>query len=242
MKKIGIFTLGIALLLCMSTYNVYASKSYYTNTFGVSLTKEEYEFLTKMYWDGYQSLMTVSDYQEFQDSKVMDGEIDFKEIKSNEEPITRATSFSSGSKTLKIFKSCTSDCTISVTLTWDSQPTVRSYDVIGSYLDGTTLKNTPSTTIVTSGVSQVVNDLKTANNGIGSSFMIPFGSNIVINQIYRVAKQGHVYASYQHATIASTLAKSKDYTFSKSGYGKVFNFSAGSRNIYDGMNGVDIAL
>jgi len=113
---------------------------------------------------------------------------------------------------------------------------------MGSYFDGTTLKNTPNTVIVTSGVSQKVNDLKTANNGIGSSFIIPFGANIVINQNYKVAKQGHVYASYQHATIATTLAKSKDYTFSKNGYGKVFNFSAGSRNIYDGMNGVDIAL
>ncbi len=242
MKKISIFTLGIALLLGISTYDVYASENYYTNPFGVSLTKEEYEFLTMMYWDGYQSLMTVSDYQEFQDSKVMDGEIDFKEIKSDEEPMTRATSFTGGSRTLKIFKSCSSDCTISVTLTWDSQPTIRSYDVIGSYFDGTTLKNTPSTVIVTSGVSQTVNDLKTANNGIGSSLIIPFGANVVVNQNYRVAKQGHVYASYQHATIATTLAKSKDYTFSKTGYGKVFNFSAGSRNIYDGMNGVDIAL
>ncbi|MDE5586871.1 MAG: hypothetical protein K2I72_00695 [Bacilli bacterium] len=53
MKKISLFTLGISLLLCISTYNVYASENYYTNTFGVSLTKEEYEFLTKMYWDGY---------------------------------------------------------------------------------------------------------------------------------------------------------------------------------------------
>jgi len=118
MKKISIFTLGVALLLCISNYDVYASESYYTNAFGVSLTKEEYSFLTNMYWEGYQSLMTLSDYQNFQDSKVMDGETDFKEIKYAEEPLTRGTSFSNGSRTLKIFKSCSSECTISVTLTW----------------------------------------------------------------------------------------------------------------------------
>jgi len=46
--------------------NVYADEeAYYTNGNGVEFTEEEYEFLSAMYWDGYQDLMTEDDYDEF---------------------------------------------------------------------------------------------------------------------------------------------------------------------------------
>lgn len=237
----------LVLFLClMFTNNAYALENFYENENGVKLTKEEYEFLSQMYWDGYQSLMTLEDYREFQNSGVMNGDVEVKEVTySNSNTLgimPYGTSFSDSSRTLKIFKSCSTDCLISVTAEWTGHPFIRSYDVIGAFLNGTAFTNNPTTTIASTDSKTIVNDLTMTSNGIGSSFLLPSGSNITINQIFRVQTGGHVYASYQHAKSTSTLAKSKDYTFSYFGYGRVFLFGIGSQNIYDAMNGVDIAV
>lgn len=147
--------------------------------------------------------------------------------------------FPMGGRTLRIFKSCSSDCLISVILNWTSNPNLYSY---GAYIEGTLFTNNPTTTVATSSSKNVVTDLKKISNEIGSSFKLPSGSNITINQLFRVNTGDHVYASYQHAISNSTLAKSKDYTFSKLGYGNVFQFSNSSKGLYDAMNGVDIAV
>lgn len=232
------------LLICFifGTNNVYASEIFYKNKNNVILTEEEYNFLTKMYWEGYQSLMTLEDYENFRNSNVMNGQIDIKEMTYGNDLVLYGTSFSNNSRTLKIFKSCSYDCLISVTLNWTSNPDLYSYDVIGAYIEGTSFTSNPTTTVATSSSKTVVTDLKKTSNGIGSSFKLPSGSNITINQLFRVNAGGHVYASYQHAISNSTLTKSKDYTFSKLGYGNVFQFSNSSKGLYDAMNGVDIAV
>lgn len=237
--------LCLIVIICIFLFNINivdASEVFYKNENGVILTKNEYNFLSQMYWDGYQSLMTLEDYENFKNSDVINGKVEVKEINYNNYIVPYGTSISYGYKTLKIFKSCSSDCLISVTLQWDSDPSVRSYDVIGAYIENTTFTNNPTTMVATSSTKTVITDLKKTSNGIGSSFKLPSGSNIKVNQVFRVNVGGHVYASYQHAKSSSTLAKSKDYTFSKFGYGRVFQFSTSSSNIYDAMNGVDIAV
>lgn len=52
----------------------------------------------------------------------------------------------------------------------------------------------------------------------------------------------HVYGSYQHAVDDVTLTQSKYYTISGAGYGNVINFYPNIQDMYDGMDGVDIAL
>lgn len=245
--KYIMFILFLFVFVClMFTNKVYALENFYENENGVKLTKEEYDFLSKMYWDGYQSLMTLEDYSEFQNSGVMNGDVEIKEVTYGDSNILGimpyGTSFSDTSKTLKIFKSCSSDCLISVTAQWNGHPLIRSYDVIGAFLNGTTFTNNPITTVSSTDTKTTVSDLTMTSYGAGSSFLLPSGSGITINQIFRVQTGGHVYASYQHAKSTSTLAKSKDYTFSYFGYGRVFLFGSGSQNIYDAMNGVDIAV
>ena len=228
--------------LTLNINNVKALETFYKNKNGVTLTKEEYDFLSQMYWNGYQSLMTLDDYEEFKNSKVMNGQIEVKELNYNNYIMPYGTSIISGDKSLKIFKSCSSNCLISVTLQWTSNPSVKSYDVMGAYIENTSFVDTPRTLLVSTDSTTTITDLKKTNNGIGSSFKLPSGSNIKVNQIFKVNTGGHVYASYQHAKSNSTLAKSKDYTFSKFGYGGVFQFSDSSSNIYDGMTGVDIEV
>lgn len=235
----------ITMLFICLTININKAKAletFYKNNNGVTFTKEEYDFLSQMYWDGYQSLMNLDDYEEFKNSKVMQGQIEVKELNYGNIIMPYGTSFVGGNRILKIFKSCSSNCLISVTLEWTGNPTVKSYDVMGAYIENTSFVDTPRTLLVSNNSTTTITDLKKTNNGFGSSFKLPSGSNIKINQTFRVNKGGHVYASYQHAMSNSTLAKSKDYTFSKFGYGKVFQFSSNSSNIYDAMNGVDIEV
>ena len=243
MKRKILFMIIVIVILCF-TDRVMAS-SYYTNQNGVTLTMEEYNFLSNMYWDGCQKNMSKDDYIRFKKSKMMDGEIEIVE-KTFYEPTLQVLPFSDeimdAQRTLKISKSCLTNCLISVTLKWTKSPTIRSYDVMGAYLYNTSLESETSTMVASDTTSKLVDDTRVEKNGIGASFLLPSGPNVRIIQTYEVSKGGHIYASYQHAMRESTLAKSKDYTFSRTGYGSVFVFSSISRPIYDGMNGVDIEV
>ena len=53
-------------MFLLAGINVYAEEDiYYTNDNGVSLTKTEYDFFTKMYWDGYQEFVTPDGFKEY---------------------------------------------------------------------------------------------------------------------------------------------------------------------------------
>ncbi len=230
----------VILSLMLFTTNVSAKEIFYVNDYGVSLTKEEYDFFSYMFWENSQNLITKNDYEKFVKSNIINGEMDsnvYYEI------LTRGVSFKDSDKSLKITKSCTSDCFISTTLTWNRNPAVRSYDVIGSYLENTSLVNTPITTVISSSSNVTSNEIKKFNNGFGVSILLPkYGNSLVVNQTFRVKKGGTIYASYQHAMKSLTLTESKNYTVSKAGYGGVFKFSGTAANVYDKMSGVDINL
>ena len=66
--------------------------------------------------------------------------------------------------------------------------------------------------------------------------------NLEISLTFMVSGSGTVYGSYQHASTATTLAESKKYTISSSGYGRVINFDASVRNKYAAMTGVDLSF
>ena len=236
-------------LLCLSFFSsftlVSAKEIYFTNDNGVSLTKEEYDFLTKMYWDGYQKIMTKEEYQKFDDNNIMDREYEEKVVTYNDTPLTRGTFHQSLAKSIKISRSCDSNnCAISVVLTWLGVPKVKSYDVMGcSFDNGLQLITTPHTRVSSSDKTYFSDDLQvTEKKGFGSSFKIPTGTGLIINQDFYVSRNGHVYASYQHAMSETTLAISRDYKISGIGFGGVFEFGEKASKIYDDMNGVDIAV
>ena len=155
-KVVGNLLCIFSLFLFIS--NVQAKKDvYFVNSNDVEFTKAEYDFISYMFWDGVQDYMSLDDYNEFIESDIMNGTIDSVMY---DYPLTRATSIEDANRTLKIVKSCSSNCFVSVTLTWKSLPTIRSYDVIGAYLDGTELENTPTTTISTGGQLLSFKDIK----------------------------------------------------------------------------------
>ncbi len=249
MQRVRFSKLILVSLICLSIICSYTSvsaketTSYFTNDNGVSLTKEEYDFLTKMYWDGYQKMMTKEEYKNFSDNNIMNREYAEKVV-TYDLPKTRGTFHSSLAKSIKIARSCGEyDCFISVVTTWLGVPTVKSYDVMGCSFDGgIKLVSTPNTRVSSSDDTFFSQDLQKFDNGLGSSFKIPTGSNLVINQDFYVTRKGHVYASYQHAMRETTLEVSRDYKISGIGFGGVFEFGDKASKIYDDMNGVDIAV
>ncbi len=231
-------TFIVALLMVFSIFNmnnVFAKEVFYTNSNNVSFTEEEYEFLSTMFWDGCQELFSQNDYNKFINSNIINGIIN---TKTNNDIMPLSSLYENNNKYLKISTSCSSNCFVSVTLKWKNLPTIRSYDVMGAYLENTSLINSPITTISTNDTH-----LQSFNNGFGVSVKLPTdNSQIIVNQTFRVSTGGHVYASYQHAMSNISLNDSKKYTISKQGYGKVFKFSGTAVNVYDQMSGVDIAV
>lgn len=237
MKKILLF-----LLAMFSSMVIVNAEDYYINENNVVLTKNEYDIISQIYWEGYQDIMTNENYQYLVDNEVFNSNIEISE-KLDNVISTYSTVHETANKKIKIVKSCNNtQCTIFITLDWINMLKVRSYDVLGARFEGTSLNNDPITQVYLNNVKKnITMSTVKRNNGFGVSFKLPTGgSSLKITQSFNVSLGGTVYASYQHANKTSTLAKSKDYSINYNGYGGVFLFSSSSSKYYDAMGGVYI--
>lgn len=238
MRKICFF----AILTFFAIINVNAAENYFSNRNGVSLTKEEYDFISKIFYEGYQDDLKEEEYNYIFTEDISN----FSESEISEYvPIQMfGTSITTNSKSLKITKTQgTGYALISIVAKWSGSPVVRSYDVIGAYLSNVSLMGAPITKVTSSSGTTSYADVRYNGNGFGVSVKLPnSGSGIIVSQAFKVTGNGHVYGSYQHAKNSVTQDNSKNYTISLSGYGNVFNFSNSVKNSYDQMSGVDIAV
>lgn len=144
---------------------------------------------------------------------------------------------------------------IYVTNDWLITPKVKSYDVIAMRVDDATISSGTQSGVqfyTTNGITAAVNysyqgtNMVLSSNGFGISMNLvdaASGFTCEIEAIVTATSQwATVYGSYQHAMTAVTLAKSKSYTISHNGYGKVINFATAVQNDYDNMQGVSISL
>lgn len=142
-----------------------------------------------------------------------------------------------------------------VTNEWLITPRVKSYDVIAMRTDDAIITSGSQKGIqlyTTNGVTRGVEysyqgtNMVLSSNGFGISMNLvdaAQGFTCEIEAIVTATSQwATVYGSYQHAMTAVTLAKSKSYTISHNGYGKVINFATAVQNDYDNMQGVSISL
>ncbi len=106
----------------------------------------------------------------------------------------------------------------------------------------TSLYNSTITTIVSSSSgSTTQSNYMNYYNGFGNSILLPSSGTIYsVEQTFRVNKTGIVYGSYQHATSNISLANSKLYSISASGYGNIFSFYGNAYGVYDNTTGVYI--
>lgn len=246
MKKFLNYVMIFVLLMIITT-SVNAQEIYYENSNGISFTKDEYDFFTKMYYDGYQEIMTQEDRDMFE------GELDASKIekvtytdyKSDVKSISVKGSYhETQAKILQITKYNENPTTVSINAQWKYSPNVRSYDLIGAYLSGPTMHGSSTAKINYTGGTILPSATNSASNGYGSVLLLPSsGGNIVVSSTFRVLGSGNVFASYQHAKSVVSLNNAKSFSISYSGLGNVFYFSnMNIRAKYDAMQGVSIGV
>lgn len=233
MKKIIV---ALILFTSMFIMQVNAQENiYYKNENDVEFTKEEYDFFSVFFYEGYQKLVTKEEFASY-DKESMKAEL----VESNYSNLIMPfdATHNTTNKTLKISNN---GSRISLVATWKNDPKVRSYDVIGVYLDRPSFTGNLKTSLSYSSGSYSSNEKNGFYNGFGVSIKLPSsGSNIIISQSFSYSGSGTVYGSYQHAKSNVTLAQSKKYTIDRNGYGGVFSFYDGMASIYDAMGGVSI--
>ncbi len=157
--------------------NVDAKNVFYTNEYGVRFTEEQYDFFSRMYYDGYQKFVTSKDFNYF-DVNYMKPNL----VETIYEVMPMDTSFTGTKKTLKISKiNSTSGTLIIVVVDWFKNPSTRSNDVIGARFVGTNLIEAPSIKMINnSGVSNFTN-IDIFSNGFGQTFLL---SGTSIKRVY----------------------------------------------------------
>jgi hypothetical protein len=254
-KLIFIFTgMLISLNICLLNVSADETEAYYTNSSGVSMTEDEYNFFGEMFWDGYQEYVTLEQYNKFQNYGYFDSEITKvvydEELQTSSSALSPAdeingTIHETTAKRLTLVKVCgSSTCGITVTLTWKGDPTVKSYDVIGALLyNGLSLASTPTTYLKYDDGIISYSDPYYVGGGFGTSVKLQSSDTAMkITQSFDVSGTGVVYASYQHARKSISKATSKLYTVGYGGDGGVFHFYGAASDVFDQMGGVNTVI
>lgn len=242
-SKIAIF---ITVFMIVLIQNVKADNIYYYSNGTINLTQREYDYVIQFYGEDFLDTMTVDDYNWLAELDVNNNEYEINVIDSlniaDNVISPNSTVVTSNEKRVAISKTCaTNYCSITILATWLTQPSVKSYDVIGARLYNTSLYNSAITTLVrTPSSTTTQSNYMTYYNGFGNSIQLPSGTINNVEQRFKVNKTGVVYGSYQHAVSNISLATSKLYNISSSGYGNVFSFYGSAYGKYDNTVGVFI--
>ena len=243
MKKI----LGLLAIIMSVVFvkNVYA-EVYYTNANGVVFDQNQYNYISELYWDGYQNYMTQNDFNMLYNNDIFGQHINrvSETYYNNQNPIgvNSYGSITEMGRTLTISSSCSSICTVVMNVTWNGSASVKSYDVIGARYINTSIVNTGTTIVTGTGYSQGYGTPQTFNNGFGYSVQYPNANNVQVTTTFYTNPSGSIRGSYQHAMSNVSLATSKKYTISSVGLGGVFNFYGAAIGKYDGANGLTLTL
>ena len=205
-------------LIFLVNINVKAKETY-TNGI-ITLTEKEYNFVKDFYGLDYFKSMNEEDYLIIKQMEIDTGEVEIRKI--DDVSISPcSTSISSKDRNLSIAKSCQSTyCNITILSIWSTNPTIRSYEVIGARFKGVSLYSDSITTLTKSSQKTIrETSYQKFSNGLGASILLPSGNNLVVQQTFKVRKGGTVYGSYQHAIKNVSLATSKSYYISITGYG-----------------------
>lgn len=239
-KKKLMFSIFLLAMFFIGIVDTFAqSKDYYINKNGVKITKKEYDFIYEFYGNDYFEKMTNEEYDWIADLNIDNNDV---EIVKDSNIMPLATDFTQHGRRITIAKSCSANCIIIVNCKWTTLPSVRSYDVIGARFVDTNLVGNIITTKVTSSAGvDYFDNLRKLSNGFGVSIKLPSSATgISIEQKYTVSKGGTIYATHQHASKNISLATSKLYAISSSGYGKVFSFYGDAYDVFDEMGGLQI--
>lgn len=234
-----VYKLLFIFLLSLFVNNTLKAETYFTNELGTEFTKKEYDFVSEMFWDGYQNNMTLKELNEMRESNALNGKITKKRFLINDNDVK---SLNNGGRVLSMNSSCGNTCLITINATWNVNPSIKSYDVIGFRTTGVPLTNTNSAFVSGTNYSMSYSYNKSASNGRGYSIKFPNTSNVIISASMYTTTGGTIYGSYQHAKSNISLDNSKLYTFSANGSGNTFLFYGAAFGKYDNINGLSISV
>lgn len=241
--------LNLILLLggVIFSVNVKADENiYYTNSNGVSMTETQYNYLKEMFFEDYPNYVTEAEYNELLTKNMFTKEIEKKTVVDESSPtITRSSYHETNAKVLTLSQSCgTAECLMVFTNAWKGEPSVKSYDLIGSLLFGDlTLNSGITSKLYFSGGTLYGDGTKYSNKGWGVSFLLPNSTTtITVTQHFYVYGEGTVFSSYQHAVKRISLATSQKFTCNFGGWGGVFDFYGSAVGKYDHTAGVDMGI
>ena len=232
----------IFVLVILHGSNVYIKNIYYINNNGVAFTKEQYDFYTELAHEGYQEVVTQEMLEEIDWNNLEDLDVRVTHMCIKDKDVPRRddnTYVGTSAKTLSMGNYCApSYCRIIAELEWLGEPNIKSYDLMGSYIDGPTRLTVPSTSIFTpSGVASETT-IKYDTNGFGAVIDLPDEEEIIIDQTFLYQGTGTIFISYQHAMSNITLSNSQLFNIGLIGYGNVFDFYGAAVGVYDQMPGV----
>lgn len=228
------------LIICLLWFeSIYASNKNdmknYSNDYGVILSEKEYDFISKMFYEGYQEIINEEEIKKMRLSKVIKDEVQKIEI-----PLISEQSLNSGGRILNLTKSCGTTCLIAMNISWNNIPKVKEYDVLGFRVTDIEIKDTNTTKVSANNYSKAYPYNKSSKEGRGFSIVLPNASNIKVSASIYTSKNGKVYGTYQHAKEETDLNTSKLYNFNSSGSGKVMLFYGKAFGKYDDINGLNV--
>ena len=236
MQKKILFVLMIFLMIASNV----SAKSFYTNKNGAIFTLDEYDFISKMYYDGYQDLMSIDDLKMLRNNDVIGDNIVSVFSAINEPQI--ANSLNTGGRILSMNKSCGASCLVTISATWTGTPTIKSYDVLGFRTSGVSISSSNSAVVTGTNYNYSYSSNKSANNGRGYSIKFPNTTNVSVYASIYTSKGGTVYGSYQHAKSNISLNNSKLYTFNSNGSWGTFLFYGAAFGKYDNVDGLSLSV
>ena len=231
--------------ICLMNEIVFAQENeiYYENSNGVKLTKEEYDFIGEFYYDGYQEYISLNSFQVMKEMNIFSKPITKVFVEDNGIQLLTDVSYQSASKKLVMSYSCGSLCVVSFLAEWLTIANVRSYDLIGAYSPSSNALSYLDSRMTYSSKKVSATETNISTNGISATFKLPTTDakyKFVFDFTAPVGTK--VHASYQHAKKTISLANSRKYSYSSSGYGGVFRFDSSVSGYYDAMGGVSTTL
>lgn len=246
MKKYGL----LLLLVVISFFgkNVFAEEIYYTNSSGVAFTKEEYDFYTDLAYDGYQERVTEEMLNEIKgkDKDSLNVNVVRMCLKDKNDGIMTTQNddnlfIETSAKSLSLSKYCTPFfCRAIAVLEWLGEPTVKSYDAMGAFIDGPTRLTEPDTVLTTDTNLYRAEFVHYEDDGFGALIKLPeeHDDNMIIDQSFMFEGSGMIFMTYQHAKNTISLNDASQFDIDFAGFGNVFYFYGIADKIYDDLPGV----
>lgn len=228
-------------LCCIFTFDIVNAQNIYLNAQGVEFNQKQYNYVISLFGNDYFDDISQEDFDKLSELNLFNKEIvsvsDYDQSKH-----VNMRNLTQNGRTLKLSKSCSTQCVVVIKATWNVNATVKSYDVIGARMINASVNNYGTTIVKGTGYSKTYSSPQIFTNGFGYSGLYPNASNVVYTTTFYTTTSGSVVGSYQHAMSNISLANSKLYTISQYGMGGVFSFYGAASGIYDATNGLTLSL